>query len=233
MIAAPPIVETLIRRLGSTVVLQSTRDLIPTVWVKKDQLHKLLSYLKYEVEQPYKMLYDLTAIDERMRTHREGQPASDLTVVYHLLSFDRNEYVRIKVALVETRLSMPSIVDMWPAANWYEREVWDMFGIVFDGHPHLQRILMPKSWVGHPLRKEHPARATEMGPYQLPPDKELAEQEALRFRPEDWGMSRARDDADFDFLEAGALQHFLQLHFAKPEPVIGVKLARLLELMAQ
>ena len=67
MIAAPPIVETLIRRLGSTVVLQSTRDLIPTVWVKKDQLHKLLSYLKYEVEQPYKMLYDLTAIDERMR----------------------------------------------------------------------------------------------------------------------------------------------------------------------
>jgi NADH-quinone oxidoreductase subunit C/D len=203
MIAAPPIVEALIRRLGSTVVLQPTCDLIPTVWVKKDQLHKLLSYLKYEVEQPYKMLYDLTAIDERMRTHREGQPASDLTVVYHLLSFDRNEYVRIKVALVETRLSMPSIVDMWPAANWYEREVWDMFGIVFDGHPHLQRILMPKSWVGHPLRKEHPARATEMGPYQLPPDKELAEQEALRFRPEDWGMSRERDDADFVFLNVG------------------------------
>ena len=203
MIAAPSIVEALIRRLGSTVVLQPTCDLIPTVWVKKEQLHGLLSYLKHEVEQPYKMLYDLTAIDERMRTHREGQPASDLTVVYHLLSFDRNEYVRIKVALVETRLSMPSIVDMWPAANWYEREVWDMFGIVFDGHPHLQRILMPKSWVGHPLRKEHPARATEMGPYQLPPDKELAEQEALRFRPEDWGMSRARDDADFVFLNVG------------------------------
>jgi NADH-quinone oxidoreductase subunit C/D len=94
-------------------------------------------------------------------------------------------------------------VDIWPAANWYEREAWDMFGIVFDGHPHLERILMPKSWVGHPLRKDHPARATEMGPYQLPPDKELAEQEALRFRPEDWGMSRARDDADFVFLNVG------------------------------
>ena len=149
------------------------------------------------------MLYDLTAIDERMRTHRDGQPPSDFTVVYHLLSFDRNEYVRIKVALAETRLSLPSIADIWPAANWYEREVWDMFGIVFDGHPHLQRILMPKTWVGHPLRKDHPARATEMGPYQLPPDKELAEQEALRFRPEDWGMSRARDDADFVFLNVG------------------------------
>ena len=203
MIAAPSIVEALIRRLGSTVVLQPTCDLIPTVWVKKDQLHGLLSHLKHEVEQPYKMLYDLTAIDERMRTHREGQPASDFTVVYHLLSFDRNEYVRIKVALAETRLSIPSIVDMWPAANWYEREVWDMFGIVFDGHPHLQRILMPKTWVGHPLRKDHPARATEMGPYQLPPDKERAEQEALRFRPEEWGMSRARDDADFVFLNVG------------------------------
>ena len=203
MITAPAIVEAIIRRLGSAVVLQPTCDRIPTVWVKKDDVHGLLNHLKYEVEQPYTMLYDLTAIDERMRTHREGQPPSDLTVVYHLLSFDRNEYIRIKVALAETRLSLPSMVDIWPAANWYEREVWDMFGIVFDGHPHLQRILMPKTWVGHPLRKDHPARATEMGPYQLPPDKELAEQEALRFRPEDWGMSRARDDADFVFLNVG------------------------------
>jgi len=191
------------RRLGSAAVLEPTCDHIPTVWVKKEHVHGLLTHLKYEVEQPYKMLYDLTAIDERMRTHREGQPPSDFTVVYHLLSFDRNEYVRIKVPLVETRLSLPSMVDIWPAANWYEREAWDMFGIVFDGHPHLERILMPKSWVGHPLRKDHPARATEMGPYQLPPDKELAEQEALRFRPEDWGMGRARDDADFVFLNVG------------------------------
>ena len=149
------------------------------------------------------MLYDLSAIDERMRVHREGQPASDFTVVYHLLSFERNEYMRIKVALAEDRLSLPTITGIWPAANWYEREVWDMFGIVFDGHPHLQRLLMPKSWVGHPLRKEHPARATEMGPYQLPPDKEVAEQEALRFRPEEWGMSRERDGSDFIFLNLG------------------------------
>ena len=83
------------------------------------------------------MLYDLTAIDERMRMHREGQPPSDFTVVYHLLSFERNEYVRIKVALAEGRLSLPTITHLWPAANWYEREVWDMFGITFDGHPHL------------------------------------------------------------------------------------------------
>ena len=84
---------------------------------------------------------------------------------------------------------MPSIADICPVANWYEREAWDMFGIVFEGHPHLSRILMPRSWIGHPLRKDHPARATEMGPFRLPDEKQDAEQEALRFRPEEWGMT--------------------------------------------
>jgi NADH-quinone oxidoreductase subunit C/D len=203
MIAASAIAQEISDRLGPAAVPQDTHDHIPTFWVAKDRLPGLLHFLKEEVDRPYKMLYDLSAIDERMRVHRDGQPASDFTVVYHLLSFERNEYVRIKVALAEDRLSLPSITGIWRAANWYEREVWDMFGIVFDGHPHLQRILMPKSWVGHPLRKEHPTRATEMGPYQLPPDKELAEQEALRFRPEEWGMSRERDGSDFMFLNVG------------------------------
>ena len=77
------------------------------------------------------MLYDLTAIDERARKYREGQPDSDFTVVYHLLSFDRNEYVRVKVPLKSDHLALDTATDIWPAANWYEREVWDMFGIVF------------------------------------------------------------------------------------------------------
>src|SRR6185312_5627348 len=147
--------------------------------------------------------YDLSAIDERMRVHRNGQPASDFTVVYHLFSFDRNEYIRLKVGLTASDLRIPTITHIWPSANWYERELWDMFGIVVDGHPHLTRILMPKTWAGHPLRKEHPARATEMGPFQLPPEKEDREQEALRFRPEEWGMKRASEDADFMFLNVG------------------------------
>ncbi len=203
MIAVPTIAEEIKDRVGSAVTPQETTDHIPTYWVAKDRLPAVLRFLKDDIEQPYKMLYDLTAIDERMRQHREGQPASDFTVVYHLLSFDRNEYLRIKVALAEGRLSLPTITSIWPSANWYEREVWDMFGIAFDGHPHLERILMPKSWKGHPLRKEHPARATEMDPYQLSLEKENAEQEDLRFRPEEWGMRRERDDSDFIFVNIG------------------------------
>jgi NADH-quinone oxidoreductase subunit C/D len=203
MIAVPTIVEEIRDKLGPAAVAQDSHDHIPTFWVAKELLPSFLRFLKEEIEQPYKMLYDLSAIDERMRVHRDGQPASDFTVVYHLLSFERNEYLRIKVALAEGRLSMPTITHIWPAANWYEREVWDMFGIAFEGHPHLERILMPNSWTGHPLRKEHPARATEMGPYHLSREKEDAEQEALRFRPEEWGMRRERDGSDFLFLNLG------------------------------
>ena len=166
-------------------------------------MREVLRYLKLEAMRPYRMLYDLTAIDERTRAHRDGQPASQFTVIYHLLSFERNADIRLKVALVGPDLTMPTITDIWPAANWYEREIWDMFGIVFDGHPHLRRILLPPSWQGHALRKEHPARATEMEPFHLSEEKEEAEQEALRFHPEEWGMRRAHDGTDFMFLNLG------------------------------
>ncbi len=182
---------------------QPSRDGIPTCWVPRQEIHGVLRRLKTGVEKPYRFLYDVTAVDERVRTHREGQPPGDFTLVYHLFSYERNEYVRIKTALELNALSVDTITDMWPAANWYEREVWDMFGIAFTGHPHLARILMPPWWDGHPLRKDHPARATEMGPFRLPEDKEKAEQEELRFKPEKWGMRRSREYSDFIFLNVG------------------------------
>lgn len=191
------------QELGTIGTPQITRDGIPTYWIARDKLQETVRFLRSEVSQPYRTLYDLTAIDERGRTHRNGQPASEFSVVYHLLSYERNDFVRLKVALNEDSLSLPSITNLYPNANWYEREVWDMFGIAFDGHPHLSRILMPRTWQGHPLRKDHPARATEMGPFQLPDDKQDAEQEALRFRPEEWGMSRGREGSDFLFLNVG------------------------------
>jgi len=203
MIGLPTIAEEISDRFGPAAIAQQAQDHMPTFWVAKDRMPAVLRFLKEEVDQPYKMLYDLSAIDERMRVHRDGQPASDFTVVYHLLSFERNQYLRIKVGLAEGGLSLPTITHIWPAANWYEREVWDMFGIAFDGHPHLERILMPQTWTGHPLRKDHPARATEMEPYHLTPEKENVEQEALRFRPEEWGMRRERDGEDFLFLNIG------------------------------
>lgn len=192
------------QRFGEqTFLAQSTRDGVPTFWVSADDAHEVLRYLKQEVKAPYPMLYDLTAVDERLRQHRDMQPAGDFTVVYHLLSFERNEDIRIKVARPEAKPSLATVTDLWPAANWYEREVWDMFGITFEGHPALRRILLPPTWEGHPLRKDHPARATEMGEFRLPDQRQEAEQEALRFRPEDWGMARSTEDTDFMFLNLG------------------------------
>jgi NADH-quinone oxidoreductase subunit C/D len=204
MTAAGTIVDELIERFGAeNVVPQETRDGIPTAWTPPGLVEQVMRHLKFDAARPYKMLYGITAIDERVRTHREGQPPSDFTVVYHLYSFERNQYARVKAALSADRLSIPTLTNVWPSANWYEREVWDMFGIVFEGHPHLERILMPKTWDGHPLRKDHPARATEMGPFRLWEEKEEREQEALRFRPEDWGMRRGREETDFIFLNVG------------------------------
>lgn len=184
----------------ATLTAQHCADKVPSFWVAREQLRAVLTFLK---QQGFEMLLDLSAIDERLRQHRDGQPASDFTVFYHLLSFSRNSDCRLKVALAENDARLPSIDDLWANANWYEREVWDMFGIHFEGHPNLLRILMPPTWEGHPLRKDHPARATEMDPFELPDDKQIREQEALRFNPDDWGMKRASDTSDFMFLNLG------------------------------
>jgi NADH-quinone oxidoreductase subunit C/D len=198
------IFQDLRNRFGEKdVIPQPTRDGIQTVWAPREQVFDILRYLKKEISSPYRTLYDLTAIDERVRSNRQGQPEGDFAVVYHLLSYDRNADVRIKTPLREDNLSLPSIVDLWPSANWYECEVWDMFGIRFDGHPHLRRILMPSTWQGHPLRKDHPARATEMGPFELPPEKEETEEKALQFHPEDWGVTCKIQDREFMFLNLG------------------------------
>ena len=204
MNSSPGIISELEGRYGEAVAaVQSTRDGIPTVWVAPDDAPEVLAHLKTGVPRPYRMLFDLTAIDERERTRREGQPPSDFSVVYHLLSFDRNEDVRVKVPLAGEFPRLATITHLWPAADWYEREAWDMFGIAFDGHPHLERILLPPTWEGHPLRKEHPARATEMGPFRMPPERQEQAQEALRFRPEKWGLRSRGEDTDLMFLNLG------------------------------
>lgn len=197
------VVDELKQKFNDTAFIeQYTKDDIPTLWIEKNRILDILRFLKNELQKPFRMLYDLTAIDERTRINRQDQPDSDFTVVYQLLSYSRNEDIRLKVALKGEFPSVPSITSIWQMADWYEREVFDMFGIRFDGK-QLRRILMPTTWEGHPLRKEHPARATEMGQYTLPEDKEEAEQEALKFHPEQWGLKSSSEDSDYMFLNLG------------------------------
>ncbi|MFZ6013039.1 MAG: NADH-quinone oxidoreductase subunit C/D [Bacteroidota bacterium] len=186
----------------ATFTQQATRDEMISLWLPLDKLKAVLRYLKSEIPQPYPLLYDLTAIDERTRKANH-YPSTHFTLVYHLFSFSRNGFIRLKVALAHDYPTVPSITDLWANASWYEREVYDMFGIRFEGHPFLRRILMPLTWEGHPLRKEHPARATEMGPFRLFDEKTDREQAALQFKPEDWGLQQQSEDADFMFLNIG------------------------------
>jgi len=201
--AANILLNSLQQRFGpETFSVQRTVDGISTFWIPQEKLTSIIQYLKTGIDRPFVLLYDICGIDERDKATKESQ-ARDFTVVYHLLSFDRNCFIRLKVALQGEYPSLPSITSIFKNANWYEREVYDMFGIRFNGHPHLQRILMPITWKGHPLRKEHPARATELGPFQLYDEKQDREQEALQFKPEEWGMQRQSEDADFMFLNIG------------------------------
>ncbi len=197
--SATATVEELRNRFGAdSFVEQATPDRTPTLWLQPDRLLPVLTHLKAR----FPMLLDLFAIDERLREHKpEG--AADFTVVYHLFNLRDCEELRLKVATTDAESRVPSICAVYANANWYEREAWDMFGVVFSGHPNLRRILLPPTWEGHALRKEHPARATEMEPFSLDEEKQAQEQEALLFRPEEWGMSRASEDTEYMFLNLG------------------------------
>ena len=188
--------------LTPVTAIENIVDGIETFWLDKKQLPQLMQVLRHELSQPFDMCFDISAIDESERQHKAGH-VSDFTVNYHLRSYQRNQDVRIKVSLSKEDKTLASVYAFWPNANWYEREIWDMFGIVFEGHPHLTRILMPDTWQGHPLLKTHPARATEMDPFVLPPYKQDEEQKALQFNPEAWGMKRQSQDNDFMFLNLG------------------------------
>lgn len=187
-----PVIGELRNRFGpDAFTVQPTRTGVPVVWVKREQLLEVGDFLK-KLPKPYVMLFDLHGMDERLRTHRDGLPAADFSVFYHLISIDRNRDIMLKVALSENDLHLPTFTKLFPNANWYERETWEMFGITFDGHPNLRRIMMPPTWEGHPLRKDYPARATEFDPFELTKAKQDLEMEALTFKPEEWGMKRHR-----------------------------------------
>jgi NADH-quinone oxidoreductase subunit C/D len=207
MTQAVPLLDEIIAlcpdlKLQPVTAIENIVDNIPSFWLDKVELTKLMQILKNELYKPFDMCFDITAIDETERQHL-GAYTQDFTVSYHLRSYQRNQDIRIKIPLTASDKTLESVCGFWPNANWYEREAWDMFGIVFNNHPFLTRILMPNTWQGHPLLKTHPARATEMDPFTLPPFQQDKEQAALQFNPEAWGMKRQDKNNDFMFLNLG------------------------------
>jgi NADH-quinone oxidoreductase subunit C len=127
---------------------------VPIVYVKKESIIGVLSFMKTEGGLEYGFLADMTATDETPEEHR-------FEVVYNLFSHTTKARIRVKVRLREGE-ELATAIPIWPGANWAEREIWDMFGIKFMGHPDLRRILMDERWEGFPLRKDYPLRGYQL-----------------------------------------------------------------------
>lgn len=143
--------------LSVSLPRESATD-VPVLFVTIDRWVEILRFLKTNPNCDYGFLSDLTATDEwpdEMRFH----------VVVNLFSHTTKARIRIKTAVKEGQ-AVPTLSEVWPGANWAEREVYDMFGVSFDGHPDLRRILMDVRWTGHPLRKDYPLKGYQL--FQTP-----------------------------------------------------------------
>jgi len=176
----------LTERFGDAVCPVSNTSDILTVEVTPKCAHEVLEFLKADSTPNFKRLDDLTAVDESARRTPDAYP--DFTLIYHLLSFEPASRLRVKIPLTGRDPVCASVADIWPSANWYEREVFDMFGLRFEGHPNLQRLILPADWEGHPLRKGYPGRATEMKPY--------SRTDAVQHQPLDGGVFVKKTDGN-------------------------------------
>lgn len=136
---------------GNSLISSNDDRAEETIIIAAVDLKKTLRFLKNDELLDFNLLVDLTAVDclRLGAGHR-------FEMVYQLYSLKKKHSVRVKVPLQGPEDSVPTISDLWPSANWLEREVWDMFGIRFDDHPNLTRILMYEEFKGHPLRKDYP-----------------------------------------------------------------------------
>ena len=130
-----------------------------TLVVPRERIAEVCAHLKSAPGFEFDMLSDVTGVD------RGPEEEPRFEVNYHLFSTKRYHRLRLKVLLDQEDVRVPSVVPVWRTANWHERETFDMFGVVFDGHPDLRRILLPDDWQGHALRKDFPLRGYE--PYSL------------------------------------------------------------------
>src|SRR5580765_8981197 len=126
-------------------------DLQATIYASRDDVPAVARALRDRPEWRYTLLVELTAVDYHPREPR-------FELVYLLVSLEHRHRLRLKVRLPGNDARVQTVTAVWPAANWLEREVWDLFGIVFDGHPDPRRLLMPEDWDGFPLRKDYPVQ---------------------------------------------------------------------------
>ncbi len=148
------VVDRVKNRFGDAVLsVVEFRDEI-TVRVKKEDWLELHRFLRDDSDTNFAMMIDETAADYPLRLER-------FDVITHLLSLDKRHRLRVKTAIGEND-PIPSLVPLWKTANWLERETYDLFGIIFTGHPDLRRILMPENWEGYPLRKDYPVEGYDI-----------------------------------------------------------------------
>lgn len=120
-----------------------------TIVLPREQLQRAAEYLRAEAGLHFDLLSDISAVDRF-----PIEPRFELN--YHLVSISLRQTVRLRVWISGQDPVLPTVIPVWPTANWHEREIYDLFGIRFEGHPDLHRILMPDDWEGHPLRKDYP-----------------------------------------------------------------------------
>lgn len=130
-----------------------------TIVIQADDVSLVMEFLKDDPELAFDMLMDVTAVD--YLNDPDIQPylsrlGARFEVVYHLYSEVKNHRIRVKAPLKAEEPIINSVASIWPSADWFEREAWDLYGVVFRGHPNLKRILLYKEFVGHPLRKDYP-----------------------------------------------------------------------------
>jgi NADH-quinone oxidoreductase subunit C len=147
-----------------------------SVTLRKGRIREICRYLHDDPGLQFDYLIDLCGVDYL------GKKDKRFEIVYHLYSIDHRHMIRLKAEVPEEDPSIDSVVPVWTGANWHEREACDMYGILFQDHPDLRRILMPEDWEGHPLRKDYPVKG---------PDKEWPGfidvlDKAKRFREFEW-----------------------------------------------
>jgi NADH-quinone oxidoreductase subunit C len=139
--------ERLKARFGDDVGPLSEAKVDPFCVVKRERIVEICRFLQSEPGLDFDFLEDLTAVDWPKK--------SQIEVVYHLLSYQHRHVFKMKVEADRTAPSVPTVEGVWKTANWFEREVYDLFGVDFPGHPDLRRIMLPDDWAGHPLRKDY------------------------------------------------------------------------------